>query len=153
MTCSEFRKNLHAYIDESLEADQASAARAHLATCGECSHALQRAQSTGRAVQHALERATADLALTSHARENILLSAGASRIPSHNTHAFWRWAGVRPLRIITAAAALIALSLLVAHLRRSPTSQPARTPRVVYSIDVPIISEDFRGVIHAESAD
>src|SRR4051812_45334257 len=106
MNCREFKDDVHEYLDETLGAARQTAAREHLAQCAGCRQQLQRVQFAGRALQQALDDATAEISLSPDARREILEAARAQPSPVSGWRETWTWITAHPLRLLAPVATL-----------------------------------------------
>ena len=155
MTCQEFRDRLHEYLDETLEAGSALAAREHLARCPECRLAVQQEQRLGRTLEHVLERAAADVALSRDVKARILHAARTAPARAPLAVRALEWFARNLFHAIGASAAfmaavLFALQLGWPHGREQAASGTRGEDRINYTIDVPFLGEQHTGVTHAE---
>src|SRR5687767_4247578 len=114
MTCRKFQDHLHEYVDESLENGEQAAARDHLERCPKCRRALQRVQSFGRAMEHALDRATESISIQPAFGHEILRAARAQQAERRSPRLAWHWLAEHPFRAFGGMAATLAGVTLLA---------------------------------------
>lgn len=114
MRCRCFRKRIFEYLDGALPADEAEAARRHLAECASCAGELTREQDLGARIRRSVARAATGL----HVRP-----AGPARPPStrrRGAPAFTAWAAA--VAVVLLFTAVLALRLSFPEARPGPAA-------------------------------
>jgi hypothetical protein len=146
MNCREFRDDVDEFLDETLDAPRAAAARDHVATCAHCQLTLQRLESFGRTLSRELDVATAGIALSPASRRQILDAVHGRRTAEPVWHQVWHWLKAHPVRALAPVATFVLVLLLTLQFRQLSPRARAVNPTLgvpSYLVDVP-----FRTEIH-----